>query len=101
METRAETGRVILADLSISGARILKDNPPKTGTEALLRWHQFEAFGEVVWSEGVHCGIAFFDPISEETVLATRELDDTARLPHDKDLLREAVRNWAEGKIRL
>lgn len=101
METRTETCRVILADLSVGGARILKDNPPKVGTEALLRWHQFEAFGEVVWSEGVHCGIAFFDTIPEEAVLATRELDDTARLPQDKELLREAVRHWAEGKIRL
>ena len=101
METRTATSRVILADLSISGARILTNDPPKKGTEVLLRWDQFEAFGEVVWTGGVHCGIAFFDPIPEQSVLATRELDDTARLPEDKELVREAVRHWAEGTIRL
>ena len=81
LETRTETSRVILVDLSTTGARVLSENLPKVGTEAVLHWDKYEAFGEVVWAEGVHGGIAFFDPLTEQDVLATRELDDAARLP--------------------
>jgi hypothetical protein len=48
----------------------------------------------------VQCGIAFFDPIPPQDVLATRELDDTAHLPQDRDLLRQAARHWVEGSTR-
>jgi hypothetical protein len=100
METRTETTRVILVDLSTTGARILAESPPKVGTETLLHWDTYEAFGEIVWVEGVQCGIAFFDPIPPRDVLATRELDDTAHLPQDRDLLRQAARHWVEGSTR-
>lgn len=101
METRSETSRVILVDVSTTGARIVADNPPKLGTEVVLHWDRYEAFGEVVWAEGVHCGVAFFDPIPETDVFATRELDDAARLPHDRELLRQAARHWVEGTTRF
>ena len=101
LETRTETSRVILVDLSTTGARVLSENLPKVGTEAVLHWDKYEAFGEVVWAEGVHGGIAFFDPLTEQDVLATRDLDDAARLPQDRELLRQAARHWVEGTTRL
>lgn len=101
METRAENLRVVMIDLSTTGARVLLQDLPQSGTEVVLYWDKYEAFGEVVWAEGVHCGISFFDPIPEETVLATREFDDAARLPKDKELLRQAARHWVEGTTRL
>lgn len=101
METRTDTSRVILIDLSTTGARLLAENLPKAGTEAVLRWDKYEAFGEIVWVEGVHCGVSFFDPIPEQDVLATRELNDAARLPQDRELLRQAARHWVEGTTRL
>ena len=90
---------MILIDLSTTGARIASNNLPKVGTEAMLHWDRYEAFGEVVWAEGVQFGIAFDDPITEQEVLATRELDDVAHLPHDKELLRRAAQEWVEGKF--
>jgi hypothetical protein len=101
METRSSTTRVILADLSTTGARVLSETPPKKGTEVLLLWGKHEAFGEVVWAEGVHFGVSFFDPIPEAVVLATRELDNAAHLPQDRELLRQAARHWVEGSTRL
>lgn len=97
LQTRTGTSRVILIDLSTTGARIASDNLPKVGTEAMLHWDRYEAFGEVVWAGGVQFGLSFDDPISEEDVLATRELDDVARLPQDEELLRRAAREWVEG----
>lgn len=97
LQTRTETSRVILIDLSTTGARIASNSLPKVGTEAMLHWDRYEAFGEVVWAEGVQFGLSFDDPISEEDVLATRELDDVARLPQDEELLRRAAREWVEG----
>lgn len=100
LETRTATSRVILVDLSTTGARVLAENLPKVGTEAVLRWGEHEAFGEVVWAKALHCGISFFDPIQEQDVLATRQLDDAARLPQDRELLRQAARHWVEGTTR-
>lgn len=99
LQTRIENARVILVDLSMTGARLVADNPPAVGTEAMLHWDRYEAFGEVVWAQGVQFGLSFEEPISEQDVLATRELDDVARLPHDKELLRQAAREWVEGKF--
>lgn len=90
---------MILIDLSTTGARVATDNLPKIGTEAMLHWDRYEAFGEVVWAEGVQFGIAFEDPIADEDVLATRALDSVARLPGDDELLRQAAREWVEGRF--
>ncbi|CCA94060.1 conserved hypothetical protein [Novosphingobium sp. PP1Y] len=101
LETRSVTCRAILIDLSSSGARLALENLPRVGTEALILWDKYEAFGEVVWAEGVQCGIAFFDPLPGDVVLKTRELDDAAHLPQDKELLRQVARQWVEGTTRL
>lgn len=90
---------MILIDLSTTGARIAVDKPPKVGTEAMLHWDRYEAFGEVVWAEGVQFGFSFDEPIPTQVVLATRDLDDVARLPHDEELLRRAAQDWVEGKF--
>ncbi|MFC0687474.1 PilZ domain-containing protein [Novosphingobium clariflavum] len=99
--TRTQTKVGILADLSQSGAKIATDALLKVGGEVLLEWGKFEAFGEVVWTRGQYCGVAFFDPISEGILLGTRALDDNAHLPRDTDLLRQAARNWVQGGSSL
>lgn len=101
VSTRTQTRSGILADLSLTGARILSDVELKLGAELLLEWGKFEAFGEVVWSRGQYCGISFFEMISDATLIATRNLDDAAHLPGDRDLLRQAAKSWVQGGSRL
>lgn len=99
--THTETRRVILADLSLTGARLLTQGALRDGQEAVLEWDRHEAFGAVVWQEGPACGLLFFDPIDEATLMATRGIDDAARLPQDRELVRQIARQWVEGATRL
>jgi len=99
--TRTETRSVILSDLSLTGARVLTGSGLSPGCEAVLEWQGHEAFGEIVWHFGNACGLHFFDPLDEEALLATRAMDDAARLPQDRELLRQIARQWVEGSTRL
>jgi len=99
--TRTETQHVILSDLSLGGARILAGYSLPSGLEAVLEWARFNAFGEIVWCDGQNSGIRFLDPLDETTILATRDIDDSSRLPRESDLVRRVAQGWAEGSARL
>lgn len=98
--TRTETRSAVLEDLSLHGARVATSSQLKPGCEAVLEWGGFEAFGEIVWCAGGRCGLSFFDIITPQMLLATRDLDDAAHLPQDKELARQNARQWVEGKTR-
>ncbi|MEE4452463.1 PilZ domain-containing protein [Novosphingobium resinovorum] len=99
--TRTETWNVVLCDLSRHGARVVTGRALAPGLEVILEWGGFDAFGEVVWCDGDRCGLAFVEPIEEAALIATRGLDDSARLPRDSDLVRDLARRWVEGSARL
>lgn len=99
--TRTQTGQAILADLSLTGAKISTDAELKLGGEVVLEWGKFEAFGEVVWVRGQYYGISFIDMIAPAVLIATRDLDDAAHLPRDRDMLREVAQSWVKGGTRL
>jgi len=62
-----------LWDLSESGARVQVKNPPRPGTEALLKWQSHEALCRVVWAHDDMCGVVFFRPLPRTM------LDETLR----------------------
>lgn len=99
--TRSDTQSVILCDLSLNGAQVTTRDPLRLGSEAVLEWGKFEAFGEVVWCEGNRCGLSFFDPITTQELMATRDIDTVAHLPQDRELVRQTARQWVEGQGRL
>lgn len=99
--TRTATRQVVLSDLSCRRARVLMHEPLAIGCEVVLEWDRFDAFATVVWGDATRSGIAFIDPIDQAVLVATRALDDRARLPHDRDLVRQVARRWVEGTVRL
>lgn len=62
-----------LWDLSETGARVQIKQPPRAGTEALLKWQSHEALCRVVWARDDMCGVVFFRPLSRTM------LDETLR----------------------
>jgi hypothetical protein len=62
-----------LWDLSETGARVELEDPPRRGTEALLKWQSHEALGRVVWAQDDMCGVMFFKPLPRTM------LDETLR----------------------
>jgi len=96
-----ETMNGVLADLSQSGARIALPRPVDERLEAMLLWGRFEAFGTIAWSAGRLCGMTFDEPIDGNVLIATRRLDDAARLPEDRELVRRSARSFVQGVVRL
>ena len=90
--------QVMLMDLSQSGARLLLQEHYRLD-QAVLYWMDFEAFGEVVWQSGRELGLAFEEPISEATVLATRQWQPREEALRSKAASRQFARNWVSGRV--
>ena len=86
-----------LIDLSQTGAR-LKSLTSGLGRAVVLRWLDFEAFGDLVWEEEGLVGMKFDPPLSNEVVLATREL--VPAIVQEFDPTRDAARAWTLGHLR-
>jgi len=92
----------ILLDLSLTGCRVQTSRQPfAVGTQVVLTWGPFEEFGEVVWTHQDISGIAFYDPLRPEALIATRELDDVDHVRVEREIARETARQWVEGTRRL
>lgn len=86
-----------LWDLSEGGARVRLDDPPKPGSEILLKWQSHEAFCRVIWIAEGQCGVAFDRPLSKTM------LDASLSPPQDETRLSgpvASVGNIAPGKKR-
>lgn len=102
MITLDGTSRMVMADLSRSGARITGALPPlRAGQQMIIQWSGFEAFGVIAWCEGNQCGVAFDEPLSQQVLIRTRQLYDRAPLGSDRELARGAARAFVQGKVRL
>ena len=55
-----------LWDLSLGGARVQVSDPPRVGSEVLLKWQSHEAFCHVIWATEDMCGLSFDRPLSPE-----------------------------------
>jgi hypothetical protein len=86
-----------LIDLSQSGAR-LRTLSPKLGRAVVLRWLDFEGFGDLVWEGDGVLGMKFDPPLSSEVILATRELAPS--VVQDFDPTRDAAKAWTMGHVR-
>lgn len=92
--------RVALHDLSQNGARIGHDKLPQLCGEVLLEWCGFEAFGRVVWSKPGLSGVSFYDPIPNNWVLLTRNLDSSGEVPGEEEINRIHARAFVAGQMR-
>jgi len=94
------TSHAVLTDLSLGGAKLLVNCEVRRGQEAVLSWHQFEAFGTVSWTHNGMCGLNFEEFVAPKVLIATRDLDDIEHLPNERELIRGIVREWVEGERR-
>src|SRR5215207_2014447 len=72
---RDDTCKTILLDLSQTGARLRAGPGMAPGLQGVLIWAGFEAFGRLVWVERGMCGMAFEQPLPQQVLIATRDLD--------------------------
>ena len=89
--------RCILADISVSGARVMLKDAPRPGEFGVLQLDALEAFGMVVWSSPEGCGFRFDEKISERDLLLLRQSEDhLAKV--DKEESIEFARKWVQGR---
>lgn len=90
---------VVMADLSQSGARVrLKEGELlKPGSQAMLSWLGFEAFGTIVWCRYGHAGMEFDELLPVDILLDTREKVDLGLAPTEEQLAFARAREWFEG----
>lgn len=93
--------RVILLDLSRTGASVRRDGLAIEAGNAILQWMGHEAFCIVRWNATGQCGLEFDEPIPLEWVLATREHDAEERLPDDAEIARRNAHEWITGQVRI
>lgn len=99
--TRAGARHVVLCDLSRQGASVKALQPFDCRGPAVLQWAGHELFGEIQWSDAGRIGIHFDEPVPQALLIEARELDAFARLPEDRDMVREQARCWVQGVHRL
>jgi hypothetical protein len=92
---------VTLCDLSKSGARIEAAGMPLKCCDVVLTWHDFEAFGRIMWSHSGETGIGFYDPIPPDWLIATRDLGQLDRRNDSREDLRRHALEWVKGQTRI
>ena len=83
-----------LLDLSQSGAHLEVAERLLKGSDAVLNWLQFEAFGRIVWTTATQVGMEFDELIAPTTLVTTRDLADQHSARQDKRIALEAARAW-------
>jgi len=95
------TMRAVLADLARFGARLYApDSGLGPGREAVIAWEEFEAFGEVRWTDGLYLGLRFDEPLAKAVLMATRRAEDARVMPLQRELLREAAQKFVNPRFR-
>lgn len=96
------TSRTVMADLSRSGARLTGHLPAlRPGQQAVIQWHEFEAFGVVAWTKPDQCGFEFDEPLPPLVLQKTRQIYDQSPLGSERDRARMTARAFVQGKMRL
>lgn len=89
---------VTLIDLSQSGARLVLKGTGKV-SGGLLRWLDFEAFGDPAWQAGNELALQFDEPLCPRWLIETRQ---RAAYELNREVqTREAAREFVTGRFGL
>lgn len=97
LDTVSGKKRLSILDLSQAGARLRPHCEMKVGTQGVLKWLDFEAFGEVVWQKRGLVGIKFDRPIRPTQIHETRKAFDLGEAPSEDNWQDFHARRWYQG----
>lgn len=89
----------LIENISATGAQMLTENPPSQGDLGQLRCEFVDAFFEVIWRAGNLVGVEFDENLTEQDVLALRQLNDSYS-EIQKMEIRRTARRWVNGELR-
>lgn len=90
------TGKLQLSicDLSTAGARLRPHCEVKVGTQGVLTWLEFDAFGEVVWHNKGFVGVKFDQPIRPTVIFQTRRACEAGLAPSEDQIGDARAADW-------
>lgn len=94
------THPVIVVEISTSGAKLQGSELPEQGAEVVVKASEFEAFADVMWRDGDHCGVRFDPPLSSLVVSSLRERSEPALLRGLTPQEQLAMTAWRDGTTR-
>ena len=100
IRTLSGSHSVVLENISKKGAKLSVQAGLKKGSQVVLQWHGYEAFGTVSWSSSTHCGVILSSKVAESVLRSTLDLNETSYVPKE-DTARLAARAWADGSTRF
>jgi hypothetical protein len=96
--THKSTLRVVLCDLSQSGAKVFCKADLARGRDLVLRWGNHEAFGTVKWEREGFRGLEFDEPVTVAVLTDTRDWQDAQGMTRTQVNQWIAETGWAFGK---
>jgi hypothetical protein len=85
---------VILDDLSETGAQITLPQEQRFSS-GLLQWLTYDVFADLIWQEGLSCGLLFEERLTEEVLLETRR--QAPGLKDHENRRRKIAEAWTRG----
>ena len=101
LASKVRTHSAILENISKSGAKLSIDSPPPVGSEAILKWHGNELFGQVSWTSPTQCGLVFASTVPSALLHGALALDEAAHVPDELDVTGATARAWFDGDGRF
>lgn len=89
-----------VVDLSLCGARLRMNIPPRAGEWGVLEVNGLDVFGRVVWRRERLCGLNFDEPISNEQLLDFRIRGEqlyNEQVAREQAEPVEFARSWVHG----
>ena len=85
----------LMCDLGQAGARFEVAHPVSTGP-CIVKWLDYEAFGDVIWHRDGQCGVLFDELVPAQWLIDTRDREPSLARNLARET-REAARNWVSG----
>ena len=95
--TLTGTHKVVLRDISQSGAKLVLPEEVQQGEDGVLEWLEFETFGTIVWKKKDLAGMAFDEAVPTPVLIATRETFDSRAFKTHEQEAREQAADWYLG----
>lgn len=91
---------ILLSDVSRTGAQLMVHDPLCVGQEVWIKVSPAEVFGEVIWSEGERCGIAFDEPLGDDELGLLQALGSVTMVSDLSPEEQLALQDWGTGLAR-
>ena len=100
IDTLFGSRRVVLLNISQSGAMIELTGAPKVGSDVIVKCGSIDAMAVVVWVGSGRCGLTFDSLADGAEIMRLQQLgQDAARAKLSPDLI-DAADDWQHGRAR-